>query len=221
MSDEIAKANRIACHSWELARWAHRNLDAMVSIENPANSYLWQFLEREFGSAESPGDWSDTVLSMCQFGTSYRKETRLRSLGIDLTSLGRRCVLRDGWFSCGRALHPGHDRLEFGGSSTASAARYPEALCTEWAQVLVDAVLRPAREVQARAEVRLTGEGRVHRHVLRGQDPASALDLRKAEDASCQAGLRNAALVFERWPSLATAMAPVEEALREARAADP
>ena len=57
---------------------------------------------------------------------------------------------------------------------------------------------------------------RIKRDASRGVDPDSRKEIRDAEDAVCNAGMRNPAAVCERWPALVTAMQPVRQALMEA-----
>ena len=57
---------------------------------------------------------------------------------------------------------------------------------------------------------------RVTRDSSLGDDGMSIKEIRDAEDAACNAGLRNPAIVCQRWPKLVRAMAPVRKALLEA-----
>jgi len=59
-------ANLIACNTLYLAEYLAKELHVAVSMENPASSFLWQFLH--FGSELSP---SDVVYSCCMFGAPY------------------------------------------------------------------------------------------------------------------------------------------------------
>ena len=51
-----------------------------------------------------------------------------------------------------------------------------------------------------------------------GVDEDSRKEIRDAENASCNAGMRNPAAVCERWPELVAGMQPVKEALLKAMA---
>ena len=50
----------------------------------------------------------------------------------------------------------------------------------------------------------------------RGTDPPSLKEIRDAEDAKCNAGMKNPAQVCERWKELVDAMEPVRSALLQA-----
>jgi hypothetical protein len=68
---EVDCANRCAKHTWESAEWAAKELRAIVTLENPKESYIWLFFATLRASAKQL--WEDVVLSQCRFGTSYRK----------------------------------------------------------------------------------------------------------------------------------------------------
>jgi hypothetical protein len=70
----VDAANRIADHAWDLAVWAAKELKAVVVIENPKMSHLWDYLDSKHSSSASPPLWRDIVISQCRFGTVYRKE---------------------------------------------------------------------------------------------------------------------------------------------------
>ena len=55
-TDETKEANQVARRAYQLAVWAADELGAMVSMENPRRSYLWNFLDR-FKVSES--EWRD------------------------------------------------------------------------------------------------------------------------------------------------------------------
>jgi hypothetical protein len=72
---EADSANTIARHTFELAKWAAKELRAVVCIENPLSSYMWSYIDSlrtPFASSSSPG--TDLVVSQCLFGTPYRKD---------------------------------------------------------------------------------------------------------------------------------------------------
>ena len=80
----------MARNAIKLARWLHHHLGALVTIENPASSYLWQFLEPLFSNAlptfdghvAAPDDsYTDVLSDQCRFGTAYKKRTTWRTLG--------------------------------------------------------------------------------------------------------------------------------------------
>ena len=130
LSTEVVYANAVAKRALELACWAHRELGAICSLENPDSSYLWAAAELWRGRSSG---YRDVRLSYCRFGTSWRKNTRLRFWGAFPRELALRCVTTSAGTTCG--LQPGvnHDVLEFGGCETQEAAPYPEQLCEAWA----------------------------------------------------------------------------------------
>ena len=65
----------------------------------------------------------------------------------------------------------------------------------------------------ARASAGMVSEGRVKRHALRGATEDGARELKRVEDEASQAGMRNPATVCKHWPSLVTAMQPVQALL--------
>jgi hypothetical protein len=68
-------ANTIARHTFELAKWAAKELRAVVCIEDPLSSYMWLYIDSlrtPLSSSSSPG--TDIVVSQCLFGTPYRKD---------------------------------------------------------------------------------------------------------------------------------------------------
>ena len=203
--DRVCDANRIALASWKLALWA-ASRGMLVSMENPRSSYLWEFLDEEEGDGEG---WTDVVFAQCRFGASYQKPTRLRCWNWHPQKLEKECLLKADVFSCGRSREQGHQVLEFGQGSTSAAAAYPKGLCEAWALEVASA-LGADTAPGALERVRLTRQGRVRRHELRGAEEESARERRQAEDAKCMAGMRNPAAMIDRWPQLWRAM-DVEE----------
>jgi hypothetical protein len=68
----VASANRIALNAFDLAVWAARDLQAAITFENPATSYIWAFLLSSRPRFQV--NWVDIKLSQCHFGTPYRKD---------------------------------------------------------------------------------------------------------------------------------------------------
>jgi hypothetical protein len=68
---EVDCANLCAKHTWESAEWAAKELRAIVTLENPKESYIWLFFATLRASAKQL--WEDVILSQCCFGTTYRK----------------------------------------------------------------------------------------------------------------------------------------------------
>ena len=68
----VASANRIALNAFDFAVWAARDLQAAITFENPASSYMWPlFASSRLRFKET---WADVKLSQCHFGTPYRKD---------------------------------------------------------------------------------------------------------------------------------------------------
>jgi hypothetical protein len=57
----------------ELIEWAVKELKAVVVVENPRMSYLWDYLA-SIQHSSSPQPFQNFIISQCRFGTPYRKE---------------------------------------------------------------------------------------------------------------------------------------------------
>jgi hypothetical protein len=110
-SPMVEQANRIARRALDLASWSHRELGAVVSLENPSASYLWLAAQQRQGS---PDDWHDIRLSQCMFDARWRKDTRLRCWGSVPHTLSRLCTRTADGHSCGLKVGEHHAILEFG-----------------------------------------------------------------------------------------------------------
>ena len=209
--DRVAEANLIADRTKDLAEWAAAELKAVVTIETPESSYLWDY----WGKGEVPGvKVEDITFSQCHFGTAYRKNTRLRCYNETPTALAKKCAIAGDHFTCGISRAEGHRVLEFGGEDTQAAAAYPEELCKQWAKVVVDWRCSKVSSRKALGQVRLVQHGgKVRRHKLRGPSDVSTKELREQENQNCLAGMRNAATVVRAWPKLVEVMEPIAEFL--------
>ena len=210
----VVDANIIALAAYDLARWA-AGRGALVSMENPRRSYLWEFLESE----RPQGDHGiDSYFCACMHGADYRKETTVRCWNWRPKGLCQMCVLDGDLYSCGRTKAAGHQVLEFGGRSTAEAAEYVPGVCAAWALDLANAFSMDTSMGQPLELVRATSQGRVRRHTLRGDDPESQKERRRREDLDSRAGMRNPADLVTVWPKLWQTMQPIKEVLEAARA---
>ena len=199
------EGNRIAASAALCIQFLVNECGAQGTLENPALSYLWPFLEQTQILAKL--DVQETIFHQCRFGAPYKKPTRLWCFGgFSAASLGKVCVWAGSKFSCGRTAHA---TLEFGGLPTAPAAAYPDAYCAAHAAAVHKATL----SLSARDRVEVITSGRVKRHADRGETAASAREVRDAEDAASFAGARNAAEVIARWPLYAEVMRPIREVL--------
>ena len=109
-------------------------------IENPHAGLLWRI--PEIAALYSFPNFKFAVLDQCQFGTPWRKRTRLLMGNVcsdDAYSLERMCRGHRGGI-CSRTGNC-HVRLsgkdEHGRTRTAVAATYPKDLCAHLAQVLI------------------------------------------------------------------------------------
>ena len=185
-------ANRLAAAAAELASWAHLRLNAHVSIENPAGSYLW--LTPAFVRLIDAG-WPSEQWESCMFGAPWRKPTRLLCSPGWRPKLSRGCTWdpQRGSYSCGHTAKEGpnpHVLLGGGGFPTHVAAEYADGLVEEWALELArlqDSIVKPTAPSATATE----STPRLRRHSIRGKDPESAKEVRDKENAACRAGLRN------------------------------
>ena len=178
VSEKVVVANRIAVAAYAFAEWAAGcELEAAVTMENPARSYLWDFVQ---GEAKT-NNFQDIVFSQCRFGAPYKKETKLRCWNCRMDKLEKSCSLVGSTFTCGRSKEEGHVVLEFGSASTRDAAAYPEGLCREWAKQVVSLRCEKADPTKALHDVQLHPGGRIKRHRLRGPDEASPKEVKEQD----------------------------------------
>ena len=135
--------------------------------------------------------------------------------------LERTCRLHKDTFTCGRSKAEGHEVLEFGGRSTATAASYWPGLTEAWAKELKKQAEMLDTTEEAWNEVNLVDDGKVRRHKLRGEPVVSSKDIKDLEDKAATAGMRDPAKVVSVWPELRQVMKKVEAALRRTRAKNP
>ena len=107
VNSKVKAANRLAVATDDLAWRAHTELEADVSVENPDLAFLW-----ELGLFAWPTS-TDARFSPCMNGDAISKPTRVRSWGITLPSLKRRCAWFESKksFSCGRTRANPHVHL--------------------------------------------------------------------------------------------------------------
>jgi hypothetical protein len=123
--------NTLAQHTFEVARECVAN-SVPVTIENPKASIMWG--TAACTSFEAAAATHHILLDYCQYGTLYRKSTRLLIAAADntfLAALSRRCcgthehINLSGWKprnKPGKVMHPTH-----------KAAAYPKQLTAVWA----------------------------------------------------------------------------------------
>ena len=86
----VEEANKVAEQAYDLATWAAEELGAVVSMENPRNSYLWDFVA---GLPQTNDEYHDVLFCSCRFGECFQKPTRLRCWNWNPTKLGKMCSL--------------------------------------------------------------------------------------------------------------------------------
>ena len=94
-----------------------------MSIENPAKSYLWPYIEK---FARIKSDTKDYFLSQCMYGREFQKDTCFKTWNLSCSELSRLCRRTSSGLLCGRA---NRKILELGGEPTAPAAAYPKSIC--------------------------------------------------------------------------------------------
>ena len=139
-ADKVRIGNELARFSAQLFRTC-RTLGVPCAIENPHMSRLWNapFTPQ----VTPPGSRSakpirDTIIDMCQYGTEYRKRTRIRSVHIDFGPAACRCTGRT---ACSRSGLP-HVHLQGksnGAFLTLRAEAYPRGLCRGLVSCLANA----------------------------------------------------------------------------------
>ena len=97
------EANLIAWNAFDIAAWAARELDAVVSLENPSGSYIWPWstLQNEW----SEQSFEEAVVSQCLFGAPYRKDTKFRLWNARASGLEHRCTKSAEGHTCGAKQH--------------------------------------------------------------------------------------------------------------------
>ena len=162
---EVEAHNQIAALCAKTADFVTEALGCDVTWEQPSGNYMFLFLH---ACNLLDYEHQDHVLHQCRFGRPYKKATTFRCFGqFQPRQLALKCTFNEvsGLYSCGRAEH---EHLEFGGASTRAAATYPESLCFAYAAALQAF----AKTFSAISRVILTTEGKVKRHVDRGEEKA-------------------------------------------------
>ena len=211
---QTKEPNRITKNAYKFAVWAADELGAMVSMENPRRSYLWDYVARE---PQADSDYTDVHFSPCLHGATYQKPTKLRCWNWYPKRLEGVCSLKDGTFSCGRTQKEGHEVLEFTGKRTHTAAEYAPGVCKVWAEALCEATSVDVDPKLALDTVELVEQGRVKRHCSRGEEEDSRKAVREREDRESRAGMRNPADLEAGWPELWECMGRVRRVLEKAR----
>ena len=205
-------ANLVARNTLDLIEWSVKTLKATVSMENPESSYMWPFLDFD---PDLPFD--DVVFSPCMFGSNIRKPTRVRCWNWNPVGLAKKCVLKNGVFTCGRTRDDPRVALEFGSRSTASAAAYEEGVCQAWAAEVAKTARTIHTDSGAVKTANVTSDGRVYRHLWRGTDHMGTKELRDMEDVDSMGGMRNPHDLEAKWPSLWNTMADIRRLLLQMR----
>ncbi|CAK0834547.1 unnamed protein product [Prorocentrum cordatum] len=108
-------------------------LQRPVALENPARSRLWLLPRLKKAAAWSTSHFVYT--DMCQWGTPWKKPTRILGDRVSLHSVARECHGK----LCSRTAkkHTSiHGLAQGGGFKTKAAQQYPPALCKALARCL-------------------------------------------------------------------------------------
>ena len=130
-ADKVRVGNALALSVASLVRWCIRH-GVNVAVENPVSSLLWQLpVYRALESSSVV-----RVVDFCQYGTAWRKRTRVSFWGLSTVKDFRVCSGRG---ICSRSGYP-HLQLE-GQRLCRQAQVYPAALASIWADICIDDVL--------------------------------------------------------------------------------
>ena len=211
---QTKEPNLVARKAYRLACWAADELEALVSLENPSRSYLWDLVR---GERQADTNYEDAVFSPCLYGATYQKTTRLRCWNWIPEKLTTACSLKGDVFTCGRTQAEGHEVLEFTGKKTHTAAEYAPGVCKVWAEAISAATSTDVNPEVALETIELSSTGRVKRHCSRGAEEDSRKAVREREDQESRAGMRNPSDLEEGWPRLWSCMERVRGHLEESR----
>ena len=140
-ASKVQEANNALKHIRRITALCMRRRVPFV-IENPLTSRLW--LTREIGAMRKEG-CVDCDLDFCQFGTPWRKRTRLISSCSALSSLSNTCQLKSG-----RRCKSGKRHIQLVGRDsnhvfwTARAQAYPKSFCKKAAEIISSVVQTPS-----------------------------------------------------------------------------
>jgi hypothetical protein len=159
--ETVNEANDIAKNTYDLP-WLSGSMCAVVTLENPAGSYLWKYFE--LIRPRDRSKYEDASLSQCMFGTPYKRQTVIRVWNSSADRLARTCSKSPTGLSCKQSSH---SVLEWQGLPTREAAAYPPRLCSHLAKFLVDSATSLPTTTSIRKEARPSSQGPVKRHKAR------------------------------------------------------
>ena len=131
--DRIWLGNKLALWTASIIRLAIRHR-VPITIENPMTSRLWIFppIAKEVSRATSV-----ITFDACQYGTPWKKSTKLASWNIDLSPLEKRCHRSANWCSATGVPHVKLEGVDDKGEFwTAKASPYPLPFCRAYAHLL-------------------------------------------------------------------------------------
>ena len=217
LGDRVIDANRLCEAAASIAEWAAAELGAWVMILCPASSYFWRMpcvrslLDHGF---------IDTVFCPCMYGSAEKRPARVRCFPRVPPSLGRTCRWepRLGRHACGAAEHAA---LRPGAADAATSLAGHPGVVEAWARdVAVWAQRGQVTGPRLPPQQAPDRHRRVAPHWTRATFTRTPREQKAMEDAACTAGLRNPAWLVEApGAQLASALAPVRQALLAARAA--
>ena len=136
---KLETGNRLASASFSIAKFAISK-GLPVAIENPYSSFLWRV--PAFCSLAEHVSFKHAAVDMCQYGTPWRKRTRLALWHIQRSVCFQLCSGRG---RCSRT-RVAHVQLE-GARRTKLAQEYPAAFAKFCAKMFIDEIVDHRNEV--------------------------------------------------------------------------
>ena len=164
------RANEYIYRTAALIRYAS-GTDDVIIVSNPPDSYAWRMLDHLITDRS---DVTDCDLTACLFGSPSRGPLRLRIYGSFLLApLARVCQRTGTSWACGNRFH-----APSGFATFPSHPTYPAELVKRFTCLLAQWALTTT----SRRRVTLKGQGRVRRHVDRGESPQAHRERQDDED---------------------------------------
>ena len=132
-AEKVRVGNLCALATLTIIQWLDR-FKLPWCVENPHSSKLWQL--PPFQELMSRAHVEDAVIDFCQYGSRWRKRTRLLFGNLDSTDIRRfEHRMCQGRGFCSRTGLP-HQQLTGAGPGTLLAQPYPAGLCADLAMTL-------------------------------------------------------------------------------------
>ena len=156
----VEKGNQLLQASFDIIHRLQKRKVPWI-FEHPHSSYAFQTEQMKAWMLEP--SIHARVLDQCQYGTKWRKRTRLVMGNVDeldSLKLGHGCRGSGGWCSSSGRKHVILQGSSGHGDKTAAAAAYPKRLCTALAQTLLAAArARRYNSAPYTSDAEGTGEG--------------------------------------------------------------